>query len=89
MIMRKRTPFLRRKPFSLSLIGEKLLWGGLSVILMPLLRLLYEIRLAAPFSVATANRFGGYLEYIVAALTLLTLGVYLVERVIAEERGKK
>ena len=87
--MRKNKHFFKRKPFSLKKESEALLCGGVLLLLAPLLRLLYEIRLAAPFSPATAARFGGYLEYIVAALTLLLLGVLLLEKVAAQEEKRK
>ena len=79
MIMRKKRVFFRRVPFSLSSAAERLLWGGLSLLLFPLLRLIADIRAATPFSPATAEDFGRSIEHVLAALAMLTLFVYLVE----------
>lgn len=84
--MRKKRHYLKRIPFSLCKTSERLLWGGLSLLLLPLLRLIADIRAAAPFSPATAADFGRSVEHVLAAMALLTLGVYLVERVHRAEK---
>ena len=88
MIMRKKKPFSNRAPFSLCPAAERLLWGGLSLLLFPLLRLIADIRAAAPFSPATAEDFGRSIEHVLAALALLTLFVYLVEYLHRKEAKK-
>lgn len=70
MIMRKKV-FLYIQ-FSLSRPTENLLQSGLALISLSLLRLLFEICAAPPFSPATATRFAGMLEHVLAALALLT-----------------
>ena len=65
--------------------AKRVLHTGLLLILLSLLRLLYDISQAAPFPAATAEDFGAMLEYPVAALMLLTVLTFLLDRVVRAE----
>ena len=58
---------------------------GIALIYASLFRLIFEITAQqTPFTAAKAEDFGRWLEYPVAALMLLSVSVYLIERVMRE-----
>ena len=80
---RRRWPL--QKPF-LTPLAARVLHIGLVLIYLSLLRLLLEVQTAAPFHTGSAAYFGGMLEHIMAALTLLTGAVLLFDRAARADR---
>ena len=62
---------------------------GVALIYASLFRLILEITAEVPFTAAKAELFGKWLEYPVAALMLLSVSVYLIERVMRENTYRK
>lgn len=81
MIMRKKENFSNRTPSSLSLSTRILFVIGLFLIGIPLFYLTFEITEKLPLSVYERKVYALALEHILAGLSLLTGGCYLVERV--------
>lgn len=65
--------------------ATRVLHIGLWMILLSLVRLVYDVLRAAPFPAAVAEDFGAMLEYPVAALALLTALTFLLDRVMRAE----
>ena len=89
MIMNKNELFSKKKSFFLSSLTKKLLYFGYILIGIPLFCLILKLDASPVFTFAMAARFGEMLEYILAALALLTVGAYLVERVVRETHKDK
>ncbi|MBQ8341021.1 MAG: hypothetical protein IJY22_01420 [Clostridia bacterium] len=66
-------------------LARRVLHIGLLLIGASLLRLLFEVQSAAPFTPGAAAYFGALLEYPVASLALLTGATLLLDR--AERAG--
>ena len=66
---------------------ERALRVGMLPILAVLIALCFTVTDAAPYSAATAEDFGRWLEYPVAALTLLTALCFLLDRVVRAEKN--
>ena len=81
MFIRKKRNLYIKDLRPLATLTRRVLHVGLTLILLSLLRLWWEITHTADFSLASAARFGEMLEYAVAALALLTAGTYLIEKV--------
>lgn len=73
----------------LTVKAKRVLHIGMVLIFASLFRLLYDISVSAPFPAAVAEDFGAMLEYPVAALMLLTVLTFLVDRVVRAEKNKK
>lgn len=69
--------------------AELVLHIGMGMILLSLVRLMYDILHAAPFPTAIAEDYGAMLEYPVAALMLLTVLAFLLDRVTRAEYTPK
>ncbi len=67
---------------SLSPLTRHTLHAGLLLILLAVLRLLFELCATSALCAARAAQFGEMLEYIVMAMALLTAGTYLIEKVV-------
>ena len=66
---------------------ERALRVGMVLILTVLVYLCFTVTDAAPYSAATAEDFGRWLEYPAAALTLLTALCFLLDRVVRAEKN--
>ena len=81
MIMRKKELSSRKAAFSLSRPTRILLAIGLFLVAIPLFYLTFEITEKEILTVYERKVYALSLEHILAGLTLLTGGCYLVERV--------
>lgn len=79
--MKKNELFSQKTRLSFSSLTRRVLWLGYLLIAPSLFYLIYKITQSGEFTFVTAAYFGEMLEHVVAALTLLTAGAYLVERV--------
>lgn len=81
----KRNKKSRLNAVTLMPRARRMLHTGLCLILLSLLRLLYEVHTAAPFTPGAAAYYGGLLEYPLAALALLTGATLMVDRAMRSE----
>lgn len=79
--MKKNELFSQKTRISFSNLTRRMLWLGYLLIAPPLFYLIFKITQSGEFTFVTAAYFGEMLEHVVAALALLTVGAYLVERV--------
>lgn len=88
MIMRKRKILPSQTHFSLSRITLTLYIIGMPIIAVPLFYMTMQLTAHGTLSIPEVKYYANALEHILAGLTLLTCGCYLVERV-ARETSKK
>ena len=81
MIMRKNENSSSKHPFSLSRATRILYVFGMILIAVPLFYLIFEITAKSSLTVYERKVYALALEHILAGVTLLTGGCYLVERV--------
>lgn len=81
MIMRKNEKNTKKTSFSLSRITYVLYILGMLTVAVPLFYLAFEITAKQTITVYERKLYALALEHILAGLTLLTGGCYLVERV--------
>ncbi len=86
MIMRKRKKSPSQKNASLSRATLSLYITGMLIIAVPLFYMILQLTAHTALSVPEVKYFANVLEHILAGVTLLTLGCYLVERVVRAEK---
>jgi hypothetical protein len=89
MIMRKRKALPPRKSFSPSRTTLVLYIIGMLTISVPLFYLIISLTAKDTLTVFELRYYAAALEYILAGITLLTGGCYLVERVVRTSREKE
>ena len=89
MIMRKNQNSSSKAPFSLSGATKALLATGMPLVALPLLYLTLELTAGQVLTVYERKLYAAALEHILAGLTLLTGGGYLVERVYRARQKEK
>ena len=89
MIMRKNERSPRSPSFSLSRATRILYVFGMLIVGIPLFYLTFQITSEEVLDVYERKLYAAALEYIIAGLTLLTGGCYLVERVCRAKQKKE
>ncbi len=87
--MRKRKILPSKKSASLSRATLTLYITGMLIIAVPLFYMILQLTAHTTLSVPEVKYYANILEHILAGVTLLTLGCYLVERVARENKKKE
>ena len=86
MIMRKKKILPHKSTPSLSRATLTLYIIGMLILAVPLFYTVVEVGAQGTLSMVQIKYYAGALEHIVAGLTLLTAGCYLMERVARAQR---
>ena len=89
MIMRKRKALPPKNSFSLSRTTLVLYVIGMLIIAVPLFYLIISLTAKDALTVPELRYYASALEHILAGVTLLTGGCYLVERVVRASKEKE
>ena len=89
MIMRKRKILPSQTHFPFSRITLTLYIIGMPIIAVPLFYMTMQLTAHDALSIPEVKYYANALEHILAGLTLLTCGCYLVERVVRKSQKRK
>ena len=86
MIMRKRKLLPSKATFPLSRATQILYAIGMAILAVPLFYIVVQLGAEDTLAIPQVKYYANALEHILAGLALLTVGCYLTERVVREQR---